>query len=636
MPALVPGVQSFTSFGGGPYTLSSDQEIMTIGASPAEAVVTPWYDMGVGATLARVQWSGTASGTIKGRTSAAKPPAATAMADQCLIFPGTWDSSEYYDPGLATLPAAQGWTDTVTGESLSGGYLTVPTTGNQKFRRYADGILPTGSKLIEINFRISHESGTGDQGVFGMLPMGTGTYTGQTSFYLSLSNSGAIKNSGTTIYTIPGFAASTFYDFWLVFRTSSSGTRPAYYEVWYRAAGSYDQDDLTGFVLAGLAATSASNDWTCLEWGGVWSGGTTCKWGKVRIFCASSSVDEYGWEAFSGSGDTSFARNQRFWQVKGWESGTLTELDLQSDLAAPGNPSGAEAAAVGASAIGGNCTSTATGAAAYYVECLDADAADAVVQADWVLTPAHAFRGLTVPGNYKVRFTSASDDGVRGSASVTTSSTAVPVASGALIGPSAAAPTIVALPAYTAPEIQYTGGAMRIVLATTRPTTWTLQKSTAGLTWSTDATQGTNPINDSALSYSGAVVGTSYATNHGWTLAQDTYYRLLPTYSDGSIGPTSNAIFVTTRSDYECTISGTMDEQWSASAVTARLEAAVVYGGQTYTTRTYSATINASGAWTLAGLPRGQVAIFRMPDNQEFRRTIGSSSSATFESLSAP
>jgi hypothetical protein len=177
---------------------------------------------------------------------------------------------------------------------------------------------------------------------------------------------------------------------------------------------------------------------------------------------------------------------------------------------------------------------------------------------------------------------------------------------------------------------------MRIILATTRPTTWTLQKSTAGLTWSTDATQGTNPINDSALTYSGATVGTSYATNHGWSLAQDTYYRLLPTYSDASIGPPSNAILVSTRSDYECTVSGTMDEQWSASAVTARLEAAVVYGGQTYTTRTYSATINASGAWTLAGLPRGQVAIFRMPDNQEFRRTISSSSSATFESLSAP
>jgi hypothetical protein len=241
-----------------------------------------------------------------------------------------------------------------------------------------------------------------------------------------------------------------------------------------------------------------------------------------------------------------------------------------------------------------------------------------------------------VPGNFKIRTTSASDDGVRGSAAVTTSSTAVPEASGDLIGPSAAAPTITALPAYTTPDIQYTGAAMRIILATTRPTTWTLQTSTAGLTWATDGTQGTNPINDSALTYSGAVVGTSYATDHGWSLAQDTYYRLLPTYSDDSIGPPSNAILVSTRSDYECTISGTVDEQWSGSAVTARLEQAVVYGGQTYTTKTYSATINASGAWTLAGLPRGQVAIFRLPDNQELRRTIGSSSSATFEGLSAP
>jgi hypothetical protein len=435
MPALVPGVQPFAAFGG-TYTLAADQESITIGASPAEAVVTPWYDMGSGATLARVQWDGTATGTIQGRTSAARPAASMAMGDACLILPGSaeWDASEYYDPGLGSLPGAVGWTDTVTGESLSGGYLTVPTSGTQKFRRYGNGIIPTGSKLIEINFRLSHESGTGDQGVFGMLPMGTGTYTGQTSFYLSLTNTGIVRNSGTTIYTIPGFAASTYYDFWLVFRTSSSGTRPPYYEVWYRAAGSYDQDDLTGFVLAGLAATSASNDFTALEFGGVWSGGTTCKWGKVRIFCAGSSVDEYGWETFSGSGDPfrPFVRNQRFWQVRGWQNGTLTGVDLASDLAAPGNPSGPEAAAVGASAIGGNCTSLASGAAAYYLELLDAGNGDAVIDARWELEPSATFRNLTAPGSFKIRTASASDDGVRGSEATTTSEVAVPAVAGAV------------------------------------------------------------------------------------------------------------------------------------------------------------------------------------------------------------
>jgi hypothetical protein len=432
VPALVPGVQPFSAFAG-TYTLSADQESITIGASSAEPVRTPWYDMGSGATLARVQWAGTATGTIQGRTSAARPAASVAMADACLILPGSaeWDTSEYYDPGLGSLPGAVGWTDTVTGESLSGGYLTVPTSGTQKFRRYGNGIIPTGSKLIEINFRLSHESGTGDQGVSGMLPMGTGTYTGQTLFYLSLTNTGIIRNSGATIYTIPGFAASTFYDFWLVFRTSSSGTRPPYYEIWYRAAGSYDQDDLTGYTLAGLAATSASNDFTALEFGGVWSGGTTCRWGMVRIFCASSSVDEYGWETVT-DGDTSFSRRQRYWQIKGWRDGTLTEVDLASDLAAPGNPSGPEAAAVGASAIGGNCTSLANGAAAYYLELLDAGAGDAVIDARWELEPSATFRGLTVPGSFKIRTASASDDGVRGSAATTTSAVAVPAVAGAV------------------------------------------------------------------------------------------------------------------------------------------------------------------------------------------------------------
>ena len=638
MPALVPGVQPFAAFTGD-YTLSADQETMTIGASPAEAVRTPWYDMGSGATLARVQWDGTATGTIQGRSSSVKPPASMAQSDTCLILPGSaeWDTSEYYNPGLGTLPAAQGWTDTVTGESLSGGYLTAPTTGNQHFRRYGNNILAEG-RMVICNWRMSYESGTGDQGVFCRIRMGTGVYSGQCAAFTSLTNTGAIRASGAQVYAIPGFAASTFYDFCAVFRTASTGTRPAYYEIWWRPASGYSQDDLTGYALAGQGLTVASNDYTEVQWGGVWIGGTTCRWGMVRTFVAPANVNEFGFETVT-DGDTSFARNQRYWQISGWQNGTLTEVDLASDLAAPGNPSGPEAAAVGASAIGGNCTSLASGAAAYYLECLDADNADAVVDAEWAILPAHTFRGLTVPGNFKIRTTSASDDGVRGSASVTTDATAVPVPTSA-----ATPPTIGPYPRWVSGELRFykptagtfalTGGTYAILSATQAAGPYTVADSNswASITWrATDGTGQYVTATDLSLSVSDTAWYVDRITDSGNLTAegQTSVYG----------GDTANALCIVT---FTGLTAGTQ--------VACKLSAPVEVNGTTYPIyqASYTATVAGDGTASLT-LPRcdagsnqdGSGTVFgyftgASPSAFVLPRRIPNVATATFASLAAP
>jgi hypothetical protein len=636
MPALVPGVQPFAAFTG-TYTLSADQESITIGASPAEVVATPWYDMGVGATLARVQWDGTATGTIQGRSSSVKPPASMAQSDTCLILPGSaeWDTSEYYSPGLGTLPAAQGWTDTVTGETLSGGYLTVPTTGNQHFRRYGNNILAEG-RMVICNWRMSYESGTGDQGVFCRIRMGTGVYSGQCAAYTSLTNTGAIRASGAPVYVIPGFAASTFYDFCAVFRTASTGTRPAYYEIWWRPASGYSQDDLTGYALAGQGLTVASNDFTEVQWGGVWIGGTTCRWGMVRTFVAPANVNEFGFETVT-DGDTSFARNHRYWQIKGWTNGTLTEVDLASDLAAPGNPSGPEAAAVGASAIGGNCTALASGAAAYYLELLDAGAGDAVIDARWELEPSATFRGLTVPGNFKVRFTSASDDGVRGSASVTTDSTAVPVSTAA-----ATAPTIGPYPRWVSGELRFykptagtttlTGGAYAILSAAQAAGSYTVADSNswASITWR--ATDGVGQY--------------VTATDLGMSVSDTAWYRDRITDSGNLVAEGQTAAYGGDTANAYCAI--TFTGLTAGTTVACRLSDAVTLDGVTYPAGPYSATVDGSGNATLsvprtdAGTPaNGDGVPFGYftggsPTSFVLSRRIPDSATATFASLVSP
>jgi hypothetical protein len=641
MPALVPGVQPFAAFTG-TYTLSADQESMTIGASPAEVVATPWYDMGSSATLARVQWDGTATGTIQGRTSAIR--FATGNVDHP-TDPGTWDTTGYYDPTLGTLPTSQGYTLVAgslagTGSGATYRARLTTTTSGQTFRVYSAGLGLDSGALIQCQIRIGHVSGTGRAGVSLRAPVGTSAFGGGTFVGFEIDPATgilfAVNGSGTPNgdVAIPDWATVKEHDFMVRLVGGSASVRPATWELWRRpvASASLSSDDPAPYTLLGTWLTIAANDYPAITCGSWWNGGTAVwDYGQIRWYGGTAE-----WETVT-DGDTSFARNQRYWQVKGWENGTLTEVDLQSDLSAPGNPSGPEAAAVGASAIGGNCTSLASGAAAYYVECLDADAADAVVQADWVLSPVHAFRGLTVPGNFKVRFTSASDDGVRGSASVTTDSTPVPVSTAA-----ATAPTIGPYPRWVSSELRFyrpqpgtntlTGGTYAILSATQAAGAYTVADSNswASITWR--ATDGVGQY--------------VTAADLGLTVSDTAWYRDRITDSGNLVAEGQTAAYGGDTANAYCAI--TFTGLTAGTTVACRLSDAVELDGVTYPAGPYSATVDGSGNATLS-VPRCNAATGTTSDGVPFgyftggsptafvlERLIPDAATATFASLSHP
>jgi hypothetical protein len=495
-------------------------------------------------------------------------------------------------------------------------------------------------------------------------------------------------------YYPPGvtIANDTWYDVILMVRRSASS--PVDNRVFLRARGSNTRTDLTGMLDRGSVVTSAIA-YNLAAFGTVTGNGMDV------------TVDHVGW--YSGAewetvtdGDTSFAVNRRYWSVRGWENGTLTEFDIAASLSAPSAPSAPTANEISDTAIGSEWAVVA-GAAAYLIETVNTGTS-AVVDSQWVTGMTVAATGGLSSGTYRHDVYAASDDGVRSIsagasnavtlpatapsvavtisdstiASVETAAASAVLAGGAtatldgdawdgsattivtakagdLIGPTAANPVIANDVSRAQTIIGYQGSAMRIILPSTRPSTWTLQRSSDGLTgWATDASQGSPTVNDSGLTYSGAVVGTDYATNHGWTLNASYYYAVLPTYSDGSIGQRSNVIRPTAAADYECSVSGTMPLladgtcEWSGDTGTVVLSEAVTIGGRLYLTTGYSFTIASNGTWSVS-LPRlaaagaaqadggsgAATAQFRFPDGSRVTKTIPDSSSAAFSALAA-
>ena len=202
---------------------------------------------------------------------------------------------------------------------------------------------------------------------------------------------------------------------------------------------------------------------------------------------------------------------------------------------------------------------------------------------------------------------------------------------GPLIGTTAAAPTCAWLSA-----------SLRIYLGATQPTTYTLQRLavSGGTVWATDTTQPAAGVKAvSAMTYSGAVVGVSYATDHGWTLLTDRtyYYRLLPTYSDGTIGQPSLPIVADDQAAYECVLLGKLDEQHAGKIIDVRLVQLVVKGGQEYTVGTYQGIVQSNGDWTVLGLPRDETWIITLPGRTKpVLRIGGSGGSADFSALAPP
>ena len=186
---------------------------------------------------------------------------------------------------------------------------------------------------------------------------------------------------------------------------------------------------------------------------------------------------------------------------------------------------------------------------------------------------------------------------------------------------------------------------MKIYYSATQPTSYQLQRQPyAGGAWASDTTQpAAGVLLVSALTFNGTTPGVSYATNHGWTLLTTGayYYRILPTYSDGTIGQPSLSYLPVAQAAYECVVSGVIGKWDSTLAanvgaqVRATLSSFVAAGSAEYQKTVNPCLVAADGSWTLT-VPQSATAEFIFPGGDRPVRVIPASASQAFESLSAP
>jgi hypothetical protein len=637
MPALVPGVQPFAAFTG-TYTLSADQETMTIGASPAETVMTPWYDCAT--TLARLNWDGTATGTITGRTSGIR--FATGNVDHP-TDPGTaWDTTGFYDPLLGTLPTSQSYTLVAgslagTGSGATYRARLTTTTFNQTFRRYASGLGLDSGVTIQCQVRVGAVSGTGQAGVLIYAPVGTNTYGAGTMMgfeiapatgMLAAINGTGVPSAATTV-AIPDWSTYKERDFMFRLVGGSSSVRPVTWELWQRpvTSSSMSSDDPAPYTKLGQWLTASTDEYpgiTC----GSWYNGAAAVWdfGIIRWYGGTAE-----WETVT-DGDTSFTRNQRYWQVRGWENGTLTEVDLAADLSAPAAPTGPTAADIGTTAMGSAWTAV-SGAAAYLVDTVNTGTST-TVDTQWVLGTVAATDGLAA-GNYRHDVYAASDDGVRSATAGASNTVTLPATV-------ATAPTIGAYPRWVSGELRFykptagtnslTGGTYAILSSTQAAGTYSVADSNswASLTWR--ATDGTGQY--------------VTATDLGLTVSSTTWYRDRITDSGNLVAEGQTAAYGGDTANAYCAV--TFSGLTAGTVVACKLSDAVELDGVTYPAGPYSATVDGSGNASLS-VPRCDASTGTTTDGTPFgyftggsptsfvlTRRIPDSATATFASLSAP
>lgn len=415
MPAFVPGVQPWATFDGA-YSLSADQEALTL-TDTTTPLVSPWYDCAT--TAAKILETTTATGTLYGRTSTTKP---TSRDDRALIQPASSECTKFYDPSLGTKPDSQGFTDGGATSALSGGYLNM-TDGYY----YANPAGFTKRKLTIVRWRWRRNAGhAGTQQINVYLP-----FNGNDDHRFVLmgsaygANAGKIYNPFDSTY-MDGvtMAVGDYYDCMLMVRSADAlSVDVAVLHV--RAAGTYSQTDLEGTWLrqdwAGYNSTLNG-----IYFGEIAVSVTDCTWGSVLV-ADLATVDQNGFEALANP-DASFARNQRYWQVKYVQSatGTFTELDIQADLSAPAGPVTPDLAAINDTAIA--VDGTAVVGAAAYLNLLVETAGGTTVDSQFSLAPAWVFRGLAA-NTYRVDMYACSDDGVRSATAGSTASQTLPIPS---------------------------------------------------------------------------------------------------------------------------------------------------------------------------------------------------------------
>jgi hypothetical protein len=617
--------------------------------------------------------------TLRGRSSASLPPG---IGDDMPLQPGASQWLHKYDASLNTLPSSQGFSRVGNFSNgsgagvVSGGAYTMTTTAASAYWIVNPANWSRANDVIieRLGLRIN----TGHQTRFELY-----LDDGANRRIVEWRGTGA-NNRTLWVNSVQVEGYQWDYDIWydLIRVTRYSGSTVTSSRVYVRARGTGTTVDLTGLVqINGGVQPSvvALNTWI---------------FGAVTAGTINVSVDFLG--AWQGAEWATTAPTREWVQFElSNPTGspiTLTGVDLRSNTAAP------TAATVGTiGALGSNALGVILNPAAG-TEAIRADLYDGptLVATDGRYVtgtdPVGLAFGDLAAGSYTVTAYPISEDGVPGN-SVTSGTQALPpvapsvalvrsaatlaagesstitptlnggatatldgvalvdgepvtnatATAGSLIGPTAPVPQIRQAPVHPQPQIRWSDPDMQIVYSATQPTSYTLQrKAVSSSTWSTDATQATNPVNVSVLAYDGTTPGVSVATNHGWTLdTSGAYeYRLLPTYADGSIGQPSNALIPSDREAFEVTVSGRVDEQHVGKSVRAQLDQLVVVGGQEYLTQRYEATVATDGTWAIHGLPAGTpaaVAVFQFPDGSRARRALPTAAgSASFAGLVAP
>ena len=180
-----------------------------------------------------------------------------------------------------------------------------------------------------------------------------------------------------------------------------------------------------------------------------------------------------------------------------------------------------------------------------------------------------------------------------------------------------------------------------ILYSATQPASYQLQRQPyGGGAWANDTTQPAAGVKAvSALTYDGTTQGVSVATNHGWTLLTDRtyFYRVLPTYSDGSTGDASLPILPVSQAAYECVVSGVI-ANWVAvdhpgATVRGKLSGFQTAGGAEYETTVTPCAVGSDGSWSLV-VPLGATVEFAFPMGDKPVRVIpASGGTAAFEAL---
>lgn len=677
---FIPGTLSWDAVSGG--TVAADGESIT--AAGAE-IRTPWINAG---TLARIRWA-LSSGTFTSVQIRSSVTAPDDRGDLCPIQPADSEWAYQYSAAIGDNPETQGWSRsrTITRSTPAAGKLRIQTTGGYYIINPSSAINSTAD-LTVIRWGVTPNAGhTGDFQV--MYDDGSRRFEVSLTGSAYGANANKIRTSTgyiSTVATVSGRA----YDLEMVIRRS--GGTITDHRLFWRERGSSTRTDLTGFVDLGVFGPVAVGT-TVILFGDVLGAGCDVTIDHIGVYSGPE------WVSVS-TGDTSFvdACQRGEVQVRGQLNGTLLSLDLANSLTAPADLTvGADGSAdsviraLASAPAPGNVlywerTGPSTSDTEYHhqrayawPDCENGLHTISVRQAtrSGVLSVNAATDTVTLPATAPSVAVTISDSSIAAGETAAASAVLSGGATATLNGDAwdgsettvvtgiaadYAPPTTPATPvAYRAPSPPSPSWSVDVsnLILSQPPAAGTGQLSVTTIWLGYQPTPGAAAVklttaagftSGQVAASSVAVGSVTWASGTGivtaWADLVAAIRDLFPSAlicqgnDDGQVVTWSGGINPEAQADYECTVTGKVDEQWYSAArpkyVESRLTDVATKGDQAYLTREYKGVIGSGGAWSISGLPRGETVEFTFPDGSWVERVIPDAATATFSSLSAP